>query len=74
MRFESEENHWQSDLGVLNYSLFTLGVLLLVAGLFLLQIPPHDGFASLTAAPMLLFFDFVIVFPLAIVWRTKKGD
>jgi len=74
MKFESDENRWQSDLGILNYSLFLLGVLLLVAGLFLLQIAPHDGFASLTAGPLLLFFDFVIVFPLSIMWRTKKGD
>jgi hypothetical protein len=74
MNFESEETRWQSDLGVLNYSLFLIGLLLLIAGLFLLQIAPHDGFASLTAGPLLLFFDFVIVFPLAIMWRTKKGD
>jgi len=74
MKFESDENRWQSDLGILNYSLFLLGVLLLVAGLFLLQIAPHDGFSSFTAGPLLLFFDFVIVFPLSIMWRTKKGD
>ncbi|MBL7033924.1 MAG: hypothetical protein ISR91_07240 [Candidatus Delongbacteria bacterium] len=74
MKILSEQTRWQSDLAVINYALFLLGVLLLFAGLFLLQISPHDGFASLTAGPMLLFFDFVIVFPLAIMWRTRKGD
>ncbi len=69
-----EESSWRSDLSILNYALFLLGVALLIVGFFLLRIPPHDGFASLTAGPLLLFFDFVIVFPLAIIWRKGRGD
>jgi hypothetical protein len=58
----------------INYILFAIGLLMLVAGYWLMSIGPHDSFASLTLAPIIVMCAYVIVLPVAILKKSKKNE
>jgi hypothetical protein len=49
-----------------------VGVLLVVAGFFCLAQGPADNPVSLTAAPLILVFAYLVVVPVGILWNGKK--
>ncbi len=51
-----------------NLILIALGVILLVAGFWFLAMPPVDGFISLTVAPLVLTFAYLVIIPLGLIW------
>ena len=55
-----------------NYSLFGLGVLLIVLGYAALSRGPWDSFWSLTLAPILLVLGYCVVVPFAILYHKKS--
>lgn len=59
--------------GRINYLLFLLGCLLLVAGFYCSAQGPYDSFVSLTLSPLLLIAAYLVVLPAAILVRSK-GD
>ncbi len=62
-------------LGKKNIYLFLSGIALLIIGYILMAQPPVYGFVSLTLAPIILVFAYLIVFPAAILIKdsdTKK--
>ena len=58
--------------GKINYILFTIGVTLLLVGYAAMDTGSVNSFQSLTLAPILLFIGYIIVIPLALVYRKKK--
>jgi hypothetical protein len=58
--------------GKINYILFVIGVGLLLVGYALMATGSVNSFQSLTLAPILLFISYIIVIPLALVYRLKK--
>ena len=58
--------------GKINYILFTIGVTLLLVGYAAMATGSVNSFQSLTLAPILLFIGYIIVIPLALVYRKKK--
>ena len=58
--------------GKINYIFFTIGVALLLAGYTAMATGSVNSFQSLTLAPILLFISYIIVIPLALVYRKKK--
>jgi len=58
--------------GKINYILFTIGVALLLVGYTAMTTGSVNSFQSLTLAPILLFISYIIVIPLALVYRKKK--
>ena len=58
--------------GKINYILFTIGVALLLVGYTAMATGSVNSFQSLTLAPILLFIGYIIVIPLALVYRKKK--
>ena len=58
--------------GKINYILFTIGVILLLVGYAAMATGSVNSFQSLTLAPILLFISYIIVIPLALVYRKKK--
>jgi len=58
--------------GKVNYILFTIGVALLLVGYAAMATGSVNSFQSLTLAPILLFISYIIVIPLALVYRKKK--
>ena len=57
-----------------NWILFGLGIAVIGLGYFLLSVPPHDGFWSLTMAPLLLIIGYCVVIPVAILVRDRRGE
>ena len=60
------------------FLLITLGVALLMIGFFCLAQGPANNPLSLTVAPIILIFAYLIVIPIGILWGSKdsktKGD
>ncbi|MDP6340287.1 MAG: DUF3098 domain-containing protein [Candidatus Marinimicrobia bacterium] len=57
--------------GKTNYILFTVGVVSLLVGYALMAAGTVNSFQSLTLAPILLFAGYVVIIPLALVYREK---
>jgi len=59
-----------------NIIIIAVGVLLLVVGFFCLAQGPAENPVSLTVAPLILVFAYIVVVPLGILWgsRKKKGE
>lgn len=63
----------------LNIILLVVGVVVIVVGFFMLAQGPVDGFKTMTVAPLLLTFGYVVVIPVAILVggrcpKDKSGD
>ncbi len=56
-----------------NWTLFFLGVALIVLGYLFLRVPPAEGFFSLTLAPILLVIGYCVLIPIAILIGENKG-
>ena len=59
-------------LSSLNYRLFGVASVVILAGYWALAQPPVDGFLTLTLAPILLVTGYCILIPLAIMISKKK--
>ena len=57
--------------GKTNYIIFTVGLLSLILGYYLMASGSVNSFQSLTLSPILLFFGYIIIIPLALVYRDK---
>jgi len=55
-----------------NIVIVAIGVLLLVIGFFCLAQGPAENPVSLTAAPLILVFAYLVVMPIGILWGSKK--
>jgi len=55
-----------------NILIVAVGVLLLVIGFFCLAQGPAENPVSLTAAPLILVFAYLVVVPFGILWGGKK--
>jgi len=57
-----------------NILIVAAGVLLLVIGFFCLAQGPAENPISLTVAPLILVFAYLVVVPLGILWDGKKKN
>ena len=55
-----------------NYLIFLAGLLLIVSGYVIMAMGKVDSFQSITLAPILLFLGYVVVIPIALIYRSKK--
>lgn len=55
-----------------NILIVAIGVLLLVIGFFCLAQGPAENPVSLTVAPLILVFAYLVVVPVGILWGSKK--
>ena len=59
-------------LGKTNFIILGIGVLLLIVGFIFMALPDDpDAFLTLTLAPILLVFSFLIVIPLGLLYKGK---
>jgi hypothetical protein len=63
----------QLPFGRTNYLIFAVGILILFLGYIALAQGPADSFWSLTLAPILLVIGYLVVIPLAILYREPKS-
>jgi uncharacterized membrane protein len=62
-------NYWNKT----NYMILILGMIIIVAGFYLLGVGNWDSTASLVFAPILLFIGFVVLIP-ASIFYVKKSE
>ena len=73
-----KENHDVDSLfegwafGNKNYFLFGAGLSLLIIGYAFMASGDVNSFQSLTLAPILLFLGYIVVIPIALVYREKQ--
>jgi hypothetical protein len=57
-----------------NILIVAIGVLLVMVGFFCLAQGPAENPVSLTVAPLVLVFAYLVVVPAGILWGSKKKD
>ena len=57
-----------------NIFLIAIGIVLLIVGFICLAAGPADNPVSLTVAPLILVFAYLVVIPLGILFGGKKQD
>jgi len=68
----SKKQHDVLPFGKKNLQIFIVGLILIVLGYIAMAQPPVDSFLSLTAAPLILLFAFLIVIPYSIFYGHFK--
>ena len=58
--------------GNTNYILFGAGLSLVIIGYFFMANASVNSFQSLTLAPIMLFLGYIVVLPIALVYRDKE--
>ncbi len=56
-----------------NVMLFLLGLVTIIIAFILMAQPPVNGFLSRTLSPVLLVIAYLIIIPVAILAKDKKG-
>ncbi len=64
------KDYWTKE----NYYILGFGFILLIIGNILLSQSPYDNPLSLSVAPIVLLFAYLVVFPFAILYRKNKSD
>ena len=63
-------NSW--SFSKINYIFFGLGVALIIIGYVIMSLGETYSFQSLTFAPILLFIGYIILIPLALLYKENK--
>lgn len=58
--------------GKINYILFSAALILILAGYVIMALGSVNSFQSLTLAPIMLFLAYIVVIPLALIYREKS--
>ena len=67
---KSEVNLFEKwALGKKNYLLFGIGLAMIIAGYIVMATGDVNSFQSLTLAPIMLFIGYLVIIPLALVFR-----
>jgi len=70
---QKDNKHWLSELPFTktNYILFIAGLFVLLLGYILMGTGELNSVQSLTVAPILLLFAYLVIFPVSILYRKK---
>lgn len=60
--------YWEKN----NYILLIVGIVITIIGYYLMSIGPWNSNESLVYSPIVLFIAYVIIFPLAIIYKRRK--
>ncbi|MBC8174400.1 MAG: DUF3098 domain-containing protein [Candidatus Marinimicrobia bacterium] len=55
-----------------NYLIFGIGVVVIIIGYIVMTTGEVNSFQSLTLAPILLFVGYVVIIPIALIYRKKS--
>ena len=77
-----EKNNSQNKVGLFdewafgkkNYLLFATGLALVIFGYIFMASGEVNSFQSLTLAPIMLFLGYIVVIPIALVFREKDKN
>ena len=55
-----------------NYLIFGIGLIVIIVGYFIMGTGTVNSFQSLTLAPIMLFIGYIIIIPLALIYKDKS--
>lgn len=55
-----------------NYLIFGIGLIFIILGYFIMETGTVNSFQSLTLAPIMLFIGYIVIIPLALIFRDKS--
>jgi len=55
----------------INYIIFLIGIIFIVAGYIVMATGTVNSFQSVTLSPIMLFIGYVVLIPLALIYRPK---
>ena len=55
-----------------NYALFGIGIIIIVIGYLIIAYNTVDSVASIKIGPVMLFFGYCVVIPIALIYNSKK--
>lgn len=66
---------WPPPLGIekSHVFLYLIGIAVMVVGYLLLSVGPWDNPVSRTIAPLVLLVAYLVIFPMAILWKGRRG-
>ena len=71
--FNGSKNLFESwSFNKTNYFLLFGGILLIILGYIIMSYGEVNSFQSLTLAPITLFFGYIILIPIALIYKRKK--
>ena len=71
--FNGSKNLFESwSFNKINYFLLFGGILLIILGYIIMSYGEVNSFQSLTLAPITLFFGYIILIPIALIYKGKK--
>ena len=56
-----------------NYLIFGIGLIVIILGYVIMATGTVNSFQSLTLAPIMLFIGYIIIIPLALIFRDKTN-
>jgi hypothetical protein len=60
------------SLSKINYIIFAIGIIVIIAGYVCMASGETYSFRSLSAAPIILLIGYLVIVPLAILYRKKE--
>jgi len=64
------KDYWEKK----NFYILYLGLGILIIGYYLMAQPPYDSFLSLSLSPIVLLIGYLVVIPLAILYKGKNNS
>ncbi len=55
-----------------NYLIFLTGIVIIILAYIIMLLGSRDSFQSVTLAPVMLIIGYLVVIPLAIIYRPRK--
>ncbi len=70
---KTENKHWLSELPFdnRNYFLFLIGLVVIILGFILMATGELNSTRSLTVAPLVLLFGYLVIIPVSIMLRKR---
>ena len=60
------------DFSPANYIIFLVGIVIIILAYIIMALGTTNSFQALTLAPIMLIIGYLIIIPLAIVYRPRK--
>lgn len=73
-RSRQEQSHLHFAMTARNYTIISVGIVIIIIGYILMNANSVDGFLPTVVAPILLVLGYCVVIPFGILFNDKSGD
>lgn len=69
-----EMSNWSIPLTSFNFKIFGVGIILLIAGFYIMTFKPWDSIFALVISPIILLISYIIIFPFGILKKQNNKE